>query len=92
MDRDGLRGSDAFHVAQIQPVPEPREIGLHVVGQHGRREQHALHGVRVVRVPEAVDGRLLKLQRAGTLPGAVLFASPIDYDRHTHYPGGRKES
>jgi len=36
--------------------------------------------------------RALELQRAGVLRGGVLLASPINHDRHTHYPGGRKES
>lgn len=36
--------------------------------------------------------RALELERAGTLSGAVLLASPINHHRHEHYDGGRKES
>jgi hypothetical protein len=45
-----------------------------------------------LRFEQTLMVRALELQRAGTLRGAVLLASPIDHNRHTHYPGGRKES
>jgi hypothetical protein len=49
-------------------------------------ETPALHFEQTMMV------RALELQRAGTLRGAVLLASPINHDRHVHYDGGRKES
>jgi hypothetical protein len=45
-----------------------------------------------LRFEQTMMVRALELQRAGTLRGAVLLASPINHDRHVHYDGGRKES
>jgi hypothetical protein len=45
-----------------------------------------------VRFEQTLMVRALELSRRGQLKGAVLLASPINHDRHVHYPGQRKES
>src|SRR5436305_1185172 len=74
MDHDRLHRSDAVHVAKIELVPLGGEAALDRLGQHVWREELAEHGVRRIRVAEAVaeGGRLLerKLRRSSAAAAA----------------------
>ncbi len=51
-----------------------------------------LDDAAALRFEQTLMVRAFELERAGTLRGAVLLASPISHERHIHYAGGRKES
>lgn len=51
-----------------------------------------LEDAAALRFEQTLMVRALELERAGTLRGGVLLASPINHVRHIHYAGGRKES